>query len=138
MSFINKLRRALGFDDDSIFENEPNTSVLTDDSDDLKKDSATAVAETPAEPEPVQARVEAIFTHVVAQFNEALPDFLARSVDPEQQKKLLYENLEKGIKDYLEALETAADTRCEARWSNEQASLRSEMDTLRQKAEQIE
>ncbi|MDE6498277.1 MAG: hypothetical protein K2L21_06425 [Muribaculaceae bacterium] len=138
MSFINKLRRALGFDDDSIFENEPGTSVLADDYDEIKSDSPAPAAASPAVPAPAQATVEAIFTHVVAQFNEALPDFLARSVDPEQQKKLLYENLERGIKDYLRALESDADSRCEARWSSEQATLRSEMDTLRQKAAQIE
>ncbi len=101
MSFFNKIRRALGFDDDSIFENEPNTSVLTDDSDDLQKTPARDEAPSPApaaEAANPALHADAIFTHVVAQFNLALPDFLSKSVDPEQQRKLLYENLEQGIK----------------------------------------
>ncbi|MDE6042267.1 MAG: hypothetical protein K2G07_01805, partial [Muribaculaceae bacterium] len=138
MSFLNKLRRALGLDDDSIFENEPNTAVLNDDSDEARHDLPAPQAETTGRQAPPRARVEDIFNHVVAQFNEAMPDFLARSVDPELQKKLLYDNLDKGLKEYLAALETDADTRCEARWSNDQATLRTEMDSLRQKAEQIE
>ena len=138
MSFLNKLRRALGLDDDSIFENEPNTAVLNDDSDEARHDLPAPQAETTGRQAPPRARVEDSFNHVVAQFNEAMPDFLARSVDPELQKKLLYDNLDKGLKEYLAALETDADTRCEARWSNDQATLRTEMDSLRQKAEQIE
>lgn len=138
MSFFSKLRRALGFDDDSIFESEPGTSVLADDCDDKSGINAPETLPAQVAPEPAQAKVEEIFAYVVKQFNEALPDFLAKSVDPEQQKKLLYENLEKGIKDYLKALEVDADNRCEARWSSEQATLRSEMDSLKQKAEQIE
>ncbi len=141
MSFFNKIRRALGFDDDSIFENEPNTSVLTDDSDDLQKTPARDEAPSPApaaEAANPALHADAIFTHVVAQFNLALPDFLSKSVDPEQQRKLLYENLEQGIKEYLESLASEADARCEARWNDEQTKLRGEMEALRQKAEQIE
>lgn len=141
MSFFNKIRRALGFDDDSIFENEPNASVLTDDSDDLQKTPARDETPSPApsaEAANPALHADAIFTHVVAQFNLALPDFLSKSVDPEQQRKLLYENLEQGIKEYLESLASEADARCEARWNDEQTKLRGEMEALRQKAEQIE
>lgn len=136
MSFFRKFRHALGFEDDTLFDTEEQNE-LADDADTSAAAPAAAstdvaaVAEKDVEP-------DAIFEHVVAVFNRALPDFLARSVDEVAQRKLLYESLEQGLKDYIGRIGADADNRCEARWSAEQAGLRTEMETLRHKAEQVE
>lgn len=139
MSFFSKFRRALGFDDDTIFDidetaAEEHAAIVADDPDSSSKQAA---AVTDASQDMTDLR-EIIFAHVIKVFNEALPDFLARSVDPEAQRKLLYDSLDQGLKDYLARVGADADSRCEARWSSEQAGLRAEMESLRHKAEQVE
>ncbi|MDE6137427.1 MAG: hypothetical protein K2F97_08125 [Muribaculaceae bacterium] len=134
MSFFSKFRRALGFDDDSIFEadeaaSEADAAIVVDDPD---RETLSA-----AERDLADLR-EGIFTHVLSVFNSALPDFLARSSDPEAQRRLLYDSLDQGLKDYLARVAADADSRCEARWNAEHSELRAEMEALRHKAEQVE
>lgn len=137
MSFFSKFRRALGFDDDSIFETdeataEADAAIVVDD-----PDCETSPVAGGAAPDIADLR-EGIFTHVLAVFNSALPDFLARTSDPEAQRRLLYESLDQGLKDYLARVAAEADSRCEARWSAEHSGMRAEMEALRHKAEQVE
>ena len=128
------MRHTLGFADEPDFE--------IDEFAEPENDNDTPAAETPAAMGDTDHAYddmrEAIFGHVVAVFNEALPDFLARSVDPEAQRRVLYEKLDQGIKDYLARIGADADSRCEAKWASEQVNLRAEMETLKLKAEQIE
>ena len=126
------MRHAFGFSDEDIFENDtPDVPAI---------EAHIPAADAAADPQPADMADirEAVFTHVLTVFNEALPDFLARSVDPEAQRRLLLERMDAGLKEYLAKVAADADSRCEARWSNEQATLRTEMETLRHKAEQIE
>ncbi len=131
------MRRLFGFEDDTIFEaDDENTGT------DITAEAHSQELRGETAPD-VDAKAlsdirEAIFAHVVGIFNAALPDFLSRSVDPEAQSKLLYDSLDQGLKDYLARVGADADSRCEARWSAEHAGLRSEMEALRHKAEQVE
>lgn len=137
MSFINKLCRSLGFGAGEDYETD--TNELSDDA--PEAEAETAVQKTVGETEVqgvAEDRREAIFAQVLSVFNEALPDFIARSVNPAAQRKLLFDSLDQGIKDYLATIAADADNRCEQRWSKEQTQLRADMDALRRKSEQIE
>lgn len=136
MSFFRKIRHAFGFEDDTIFDIDDNTDeteacvpAITVDASVQPEENSDAI--------PGDVR-EAVFAHVVTVFNEALPDFLAKSVDPEAQKKVLYDKLDQGLKDYLARIGADADARCRSRWASEHDALRSEMEALRGKAEQVE
>lgn len=136
MSFFRKIRHAFGFEDDTIFDIDDNT-------DETEACVPAITADAPVQPEESSNAVpgdvrEAVFAHVVAVFNEALPEFLAKSVDPEVQKKVLYDKLDQGLKDYLARIGADADARCRSRWASEHDALRSEMEALRGKAEQVE
>ena len=134
MTFFRKLRHALGFNDDSIFETDSDTAYdsIPEHSEDT---SATPLGKSYVYV--TQDMREAIFSHVIKVFNDALPEFLARSVDADTQQKLIFEGLDQGIKDYLARIGADADNRCEQRWSSEQAGMRAEMDDLRRKSEQV-
>lgn len=137
MSFFSNLRRAFGFSADAVLENESD-NLLDDDV--SATPAAKQGADAPAAAPSVQTGVvlDAVFKHVVDEFNKALPDFLARSVDPEAQRRLLYDKLDQGLKDML--AQAAADTaaQCEARWSAEQARQREELESIKHKSEQLE
>lgn len=134
MSFFSKLRHTLGFADEPDFEIDEASEPDEEKTESLTEPQEAAVSEAQ---DYTDAR-EAIFCHVVAVFNDALPEFLARSVDPEAQRRLLYDKLDQGIKDYLARIGADADSRCEARWTAEQSNLRAEIETIRHKAEQVE
>jgi len=137
MSFFSKFRHAFGFDDDTIFEIDGNDTGATDEHDATHEPEHVHSGRQSEDASMDDVR-EAIFTRVLDVFNGALPDFLARSVDPDAQRRLLYESLDQGLKDYLARIGADADSRCEARWSAEQASLRGEMEELKRKAEHVE
>lgn len=94
-------------------------------------------------PEPVAVEVspphrEAIFEHVVEVFNASLPNFLAGSVDPEAQKRMLFEAMDQGLKDYIESLDEANRAVCEANWQQRQDSMNREMESVRKRSEEVE
>lgn len=137
MSFFSKLCQALGFGSDIDFEAEVNALNEADNvaiaTSEFVPATSAKIASTGSED-----MRNAIFEHVVEVFNKALPDFLARSVDPEAERKLLFDSLDQGLKDYIGRLAVDSDRRCEERWNDEQTQLRVEMDKLRQKGEQME
>ncbi len=136
MSFFNAIKRSFGFGNDA--------------DDGLLEDSAEAPALQLPEPETPKCddndrqveidriAVDRIFDHVIATFNEALPDFIAKAIDPEVQRKKLYDGLDASLKDYLDTLSSQTRSQCEIRWAAEQSSMRSEMDSLKAKAKEIE
>lgn len=141
MSFFSRLRHSLGFSDEEILETDGDT-VLADDETPVPADAVGPCGDEEAaaaahDKEMSDAR-EAIFGYVVDVFNQALPDFLARSVDPETQRRFLFEKLDQG----LEGLSRAH--RCRGRQSLRDAlerragPLRSEMEELKRKSEQVE
>lgn len=79
-----------------------------------------------------------IFEHVVEVFNSALPDFLARSVDPAAQRKLLFDTLDESIKKQILDLTEEAVRESSARWQNERKKLMEEIDLQKDKTQKAE
>lgn len=84
------------------------------------------------------AMQDAIFEKVVEVFNQSLPSFLAESVDRKAQQAFLRKSLDEGISRYIDSLNAAASARCEQQWQMRQAGLASELDSVRQRAEEVE
>lgn len=138
MSFFSAIKKSLGFGEDI--------------DDGLLRDSADNVSEDPLYTERTETHEEVelpavdinpdmqseIFNHVIETFNKALPDFLRNSIDPEAQKKQLYDSLDKSLKKYLDDITEQTRHRCETVWANEQSSMRGEMESLKAKAKEIE
>lgn len=79
-----------------------------------------------------------IFEGVVGIFNEALPAFLRDSVDPEKQRQLLFDSLDKSVKDYFEHLEKNVERRLHSRYQAESRHLQEQIEELRRKARKEE
>lgn len=79
-----------------------------------------------------------IFEGVVGIFNEALPAFLRDSVDPEKQRQLLFDSLDKSVKDYFEHLEKNVERRLHSRYQVESRHLQEQIEELRRKARKEE
>lgn len=162
MAFLNKLKSVFGFSNED-YEAEinempqrdatvtplaqrrkPNISdkglkyspavTETEQSSESEQQSSIAVLQ----PYETTSCPEAIFNKVVEIFNQSLPPFLRESVDPEKQAKYIHDALDDSMKDYVERLANEADARMKAKWETGQSTLRREMETLREKAKQIE
>lgn len=138
MSFFNSLKKSLGFDEetddellnDSIDRTSDET-LLTDTADSTTDEDFATIETDPA-------MMSAIFNTVVRTFNAALPDFLKNAIDPELQKKQLYDSLDNSVKEYLNDVTVRTRRLCEQRWAGEQSSIRGEMENLKAKAKEIE
>lgn len=135
---FNKLKKALGFgpgdENDELITDDPevpqdNVSALTFNPQAVASDAGTADTE---------ATVKEIFEHVVEHFNKTLPDFLKNSVDPEKEKKYLYETLSADVKAHLAALESNVHARVGESWRAEREKLQTELKTLSKTAKDIE
>ena len=139
MSFFSSLKRGLGFGGDD--DDDDDGRLLADDADEStapRQPAATPGSNTPA---PLEVSDDArlrIFDHVVQVFDSALPDFLARSVDPAAQREYLLTSLDSGLCDYLTSLAEAADARSRAEWEGRQAALTAELDSVRAKSAELE
>lgn len=137
MSAFNFLKRLFGF--------TPDDEVLYDDADiEYKSDQAAeSTGEQPVMRAPVKAPAidpemkARIFEGVVAVFNESLPDFLRRSVNPELERRRLMEAMDASCNQYLDSLLKQAEEYAEARLKNiaeearhESARLKEEMDNV--------
>ncbi len=151
MSFLDSMRRLFGID------HEYNTDELHD-SDLLPEtgeagtdtaDTSTATAETavtdgegllelPPKPTADPAMKAKIFDGVVAIFNQSLPDFLSKSVDPARQSQLISESLDSALNEYLDNLSAEATRYAEAMLKNAADSARREADRLRRDMETLE
>lgn len=85
-----------------------------------------------------QISPDTIFVEVLEVFNNALPSFIKDSIDPETQRKLLYDSLSDSVKEYIRQVQTASDRQVSHRWQNERARLNKEIDDLRAKVERAE
>lgn len=120
MSFFSKLSRALGFQDDSEDFREETDETYTpaqqaDATTTAADDDAPVLTDVPTLPEINPEMKGRIFDGVVEIFNKSLPDFLARSVDPEAQKKALRDSIDKSVDDYLNGLMLVAEQYAEAK-----------------------
>lgn len=144
MSFISTLKRAFGFGSDDIAADEDLYSDTATGSDSTAASSTAPDVQQSAaakEIEPVKfdtAVQQAIFDGVLAVFNEALPDFLAKTGDPDARRKYLYNSLDESIRQYIDGLSAKAEEYCEAQWQKRQAGMAAEMDAIRVRAEEIE
>lgn len=138
MSFFNAIKRSLGFgeDIDDGLLNDSNDSGAYHHTPALPTSDSQNADTLQSEFDP--AITDAIFSHVVDTFNNALPDFLGKAVDPEVQRKQLYDTLDSSIKKYLDDITHQTRRACETRWSDEQTSMRGEMENLKAKAKEIE
>lgn len=156
MSFFDKFKRAMGFpsmDEEEIEEGIDATVTPLRERQQRAGESEVApeVAPTPVAPAPTAAeeaaaraeamprpQPEVIFSRVVEIFNEALPGFLQKSVDPEKQRQLLYSSLDTSIRNYFEELERMVERRHEARFQADRLRLQEQIDALRLKAQKEE
>lgn len=142
MSFFKNIKRSLGFGgetDDELYADSPDTFDNEAETMSGGRRSDHHGDTAPIEnPEPDPQMVAAIFDHVIATFNEALPSFIRESVDPEAQRRKLYEGLDASLREYISALGADARRRSEARFAAEQSEMRAEMDGLKAKAKEIE
>lgn len=156
MSFFDKFKRAMGFpsmDEEEIEEGIDATVTPLRERQQRagEPEVAPEVAPTPVAPAPTAAeeaaaraeamprpQPEVIFSRVVEIFNEALPGFLQKSVDPEKQRQLLYSSLDTSIRNYFEELERMVERRHEARFQADRLRLQEQIDALRLKAQKEE
>ena len=134
---FDKLKKAFGFGEpdeaDELIVDDPDTGLNTPTA--LSEGLNSQTDERSPETESV---VLEIFNHVVEQFNEALPDFLKKSVNPDLQKKALYDSLSNDVKRHLSELEQNVSRQLEDSWRQERDKLRNELKTVSKTAKDIE
>lgn len=79
-----------------------------------------------------------IFRTVVEIFNSSLPDFLGSTVDTARQEQYLYDALEKGMKGYLDSLQTQARNQYQEQRRNDMMKMETELHQLRETLRQRE
>lgn len=113
MSFFNKISRMFGFGNDSDADEFADELVAGEDNaEELaagEQQAEAPLADVPTLPEVDPDMKARIFEGVVEIFNKSLPDFLARSVDPAAQRRLLLEAMDKSASDYLSTLMLSAE-----------------------------
>lgn len=151
MSFFDSMRRFFGLDNEYNTDelNDSDISAETSDSnpqaDENPQDSAltpdlngnenAALPPRPAVDPDMRAR---IFDGVVAIFNQALPDFLSKSVDPARQSELISQSLDASLSEYLDNLSAETTRYVEATLKNAADSAKREADRLRRDMETLE
>lgn len=90
-------------------------------------------AHQPVSEEEINDMTSHIFDGVIKIFNDALPQFLRESVDPEAQRKYIYDNLDSSIKAHIATINESARRSTEAQWSAEKDSLRNEIESIKSK-----
>lgn len=144
MSFLNKMKRAMGFgaadtdEDEALYADSDTESAAAPPTPSDKEPAPAA----PAAPLPQYAfdavRRDTIFALVVEEFNKALPEFLAKAVDPERQRRMLLGKLDDGIAAYLDSLSQLARLHSESMWKERQDQLSAQLEAVKQRAEEIE
>lgn len=151
MSFFDSMRRFFGLDNEYNTDelNDSDISAETSDSNpqadenpqdsaltpDLNGDEIAALPPRPAVDPDMRAR---IFDGVVAIFNQALPDFLSKSVDPARQSELISQSLDASLSEYLDNLSAETTRYVEATLKNAADSAKREADRLRRDMETLE
>lgn len=157
MGFLAKIRSAMGFDssDDYYTEEEEgidatvtplrerrniqSAAIVSESSKDQPVNNKPAAAPTePDDSHEDRPDASAIFTRVVEIFNQSLPDFLKKSVDPVRQRQVLFDALDTQIKEYFEHYERNVERRVQSRFQTDRYKLQEQIDTLRDKAKATE
>lgn len=133
---FDKLKQALGFGSNDTNEPSESKRELTSPAAspfERKKELTDNVGE-----DELENTVNAVFNHVVEQFNQALPDFLKKSVDAEKQRKYLYDTLHDDIKMHLTGLENRVREELHGKWQLERDKLQTDIKNISQTAKDIE
>ncbi len=148
MSFFENIKRVLGLSDEyeeEEFGIDATVKPLNDNSstsENNDKISVISVTEQPIVIQPVdfteKVPIDVIFNHVLEIFNKALPDFLSSTVDPEAQKKYLFDTLDTSVKEYITNLSksVAEDTR--RQWKTDREKIQAQLLELTELAKKSE
>lgn len=121
MSLFKKIKYAFGLSvdtDDPIIEDEPDIQLSSHQAQEPVTEAVIAEIKVEDDTHP-----QLIFEHVVATFNEALPEFLQKSVDPEAQRRALFDSLDADLKGYIELVRTRAEEQCQKHFAEEKNKL---------------
>lgn len=153
MGFFDSFKRVLGFDgsDDNDIEIEGIDATVTPlskrntptpdrsrGSEAMPGQRPSKRTETPEAPPEQRPDPSVIFEKVVAMFNETLPGFLQKSVDPERQRQALYDALDGSMRNYFEQLERNTERRLQVRFEADRRRLQGQIDELKEKAQKEE
>ncbi len=131
MSFKSKLKSWFGYGNDQEYDDNPPEEIA--------QLPSTAPHIDPEEPiEVPEEMMMKIFDKVVEVTNASLPGYLSSSVNAEKQKKYLYDSLDQSVKKYLAELDSRAQAKCMALWQNDRDELNRQMETLKQRAVELE
>ncbi len=147
MAFFASLKQAFGFGDKTADDEIEGIDATVHPLGQYRQIEATE-PQADSQPQPAsmgnadditddQAR-QAIFESVVKLFNESLPPFLKQSVDPEAQKKYLYDSLDNSLKSYLKRVDDVARLRNRSSWDKERQRLETEIEKLSDKIKSLE
>lgn len=130
------MKSAFGFGSDAEFEDD----ITADDLPSAKPAAASATPQPKTEEadEEVPIPVDAIFEHVVSVFNQALPDFLRKSVDPAAQRQFLYQTLEGDIRAHVDKLAEAAHRNSQRHWAAENQKQVAQLQRLETQSRELE
>lgn len=141
MALFKKFKYAFGFgpSEDEIISDDPDTEITA------SGKSASATSDIKTSPRAnIQIEINddeatsAIFEHVVEIFNKSLPDFLKQSVDPEAERKFLYDTLTSDLKQYLSSIAERTQQQCQDSWNADKERLQENVRELENKAKNIE
>lgn len=151
MAIFRKLKQAFGFsgaeydDEDDAYgvdsasqsrEHHDNQSAGNDFTQ-VSTDTAADVDDAVATELPVE-QIDAIFATVVAEFNKALPAFVAEGANAEAQRRFLYDALNDDTKTFLQRVQSRAVELCNRRWEKERLSLNARLTELKARQQSLE
>lgn len=138
MSFASAFKRIFGLDSDDYSENIDTTAENADVQVHTGADSGSDEPDDTPVPT-VSAEMKAkIYEGAVAIFNQTLPDFLSRSVDPQAQQRLLAESIDKSVDQYLDNLMKQAEQYAEAKLRASVEASKRDAEQLRAEMQQLE
>lgn len=156
MSFLNSVKRALGFPDefdgeDDELDDDELDDELIDDPDTVLSDDAIDLSDSPAEKseqlstEELKTLAADLFDSTLAYFNSHQPELVQRCIDLDAQRTLIIDNLEAGLRDRFSALAERACRNGERMWADKQQRmgaelnrLKSEFNAMRQQREEFQ
>lgn len=146
MAIFQKFKNALGFGgDNDDYEEGIDATVrpLAERREQVSETMHQQVEQPPGEmpvatSEPDESMRLRIFDRVVEIFNDSLPVFLKSTVDPEAQRRYLYDALDKSMKQYIDDVDAAVQGRQRDSWMRERQRLESETRELRERVKQAD
>lgn len=148
MSFFENIKRVLGLSDEyeeEEFGIDATVKPLNDNSstsENNDKISVISVNEQPIVIQPVdfteKVPIDVIFNHVLEIFNKALPDFLSSTVDPEAQKKYLFDTLDTSVKEYITNLSKSVAEETRRQWKADREKIQAQLLELTELAKKSE